>query len=113
MKVLVISGSHEVVVAQNEQDARRAREQITFDRVVRLDEERPAQSNVVAFPGQTASQNTDLNAQVDELESRLITEVMAATGNNQIKAAARLRITRGALQYKLKKYAAKKLQQAA
>ena len=111
MKFLVISGSHEVVVAQNEADARRAREQNSFDRVVNLGEERPAAaaSNVVAFPTQN---NTDLNAQVDELESRLIHEVMAATNNNQIKAAARLRITRGALQYKLKKFAAK-IQQAA
>ncbi len=108
MKFLVISGSHEVVVAQNEHEARKAREQLVFDRVVNLDEEKPAASNVVAFP----SQNTDLNAQVDALESRLITEVMAATNNNQIKAAARLRITRGALQYKLKKFASK-LQQAA
>ncbi len=41
---------------------------------------------------------------VEELESRLVLEAMSRTRNNQIRAAEVLKITRGALQYKLKKY---------
>lgn len=40
----------------------------------------------------------------EELESALIQEAMARSQHNQIKAAELLGITRGALQYKLKKY---------
>ncbi|MBI3557768.1 MAG: DNA-binding response regulator [Deltaproteobacteria bacterium] len=41
---------------------------------------------------------------VEELEARLVLEAMNRTRNNQIRAAEILKITRGALQYKLKKY---------
>lgn len=108
MKFLVISGDHEVTVARSEEDVAQAQQGNTYDRVVRLDAEPPSKSNVVPF----SRPDTDLTAQVEALEERLITEVMASTGNNQVKAAAKLKITRGALQYKLKKFAGK-LQQAA
>ncbi|MBI3542618.1 MAG: helix-turn-helix domain-containing protein [Deltaproteobacteria bacterium] len=42
---------------------------------------------------------------LDEIEERLVAAAMARTGNNQIRAAELLRVTRGALQYKLKKFA--------
>lgn len=74
------------------------------DAVKSADQDQAAPNNVVAFP---ARQGTDLYAQVEALEERLILEAMTATGNNQVQAARRLGITRGALQYKLKKLASK------
>ena len=41
---------------------------------------------------------------VEDLEAHLVAEAMHRTHNNQIRAAEVLKITRGALQYKLKKY---------
>ncbi|MBI3542269.1 MAG: helix-turn-helix domain-containing protein [Deltaproteobacteria bacterium] len=106
MKFLVISGQHEVVVVRDEKQAQPGAH---FDRVINVEERAGSgPSNVVSFPsGGGGVKNTDLNAQVEALEEKLITEAMATTGNNQVKAAQLLRITRGALQYKLKKYAAK------
>ena len=64
-------------------------------------------SNVVAFRQPTAptGPTAGLTEIVEEVEARLVHEAMARTGNNQIRAAELLQITRGALQYKLKKYA--------
>ena len=45
-----------------------------------------------------------LTEHLEALEARLVKEAMAQAGHNQVKAAELLRITRGALQYKLKKY---------
>lgn len=45
-----------------------------------------------------------LNQQVEELEFALIQKAMNQTGNNQVRSAKILGITRGSLQYKLKKY---------
>ena len=41
---------------------------------------------------------------LEDLEGRLVKDAMEQAGNNQVKAAEILKITRGALQYKLKKY---------
>ena len=41
---------------------------------------------------------------VSELESRLVSEAMKATKDNQVQAAEKLGLTRSTLQYKLKKY---------
>lgn len=70
-------------------------------------------NNVVAFRssndvGQGAFPNLPNNGLteiVEDIEARLVFEAMGRTGNNQIRAAELLQITRGALQYKLKKYA--------
>ena len=40
----------------------------------------------------------------EELEKKIVAEAMTKTKNNQTRAAKLLKITRGALQYKLKKY---------
>jgi transcriptional regulator with GAF, ATPase, and Fis domain len=45
-----------------------------------------------------------LTGLTDELERQAIFEAMEKTGQNQTQAAKLLKITRGALQYKLKKY---------
>jgi len=45
-----------------------------------------------------------LNEIIEEIEGVLVHEAMEETGRNQVQAAKILRITRGALQYKLKKY---------
>jgi len=70
-------------------------------------------SNVVAFrpagdtsgTGVVGPVNNGLTEIVEEVEARLVHEAMSRTNNNQIRAAELLQITRGALQYKLKKYA--------
>lgn len=41
---------------------------------------------------------------LENIEGRLVAVAMDRSGHNQIRAAELLRITRGALQYKLKKY---------
>lgn len=65
-------------------------------------------SNVVPIASATpASFTRGLPDLVDELESRMVHEAMTRTGNNQVRAAELLKITRGALQYKLKKYVKK------
>lgn len=46
----------------------------------------------------------DLNATLEALEYRILQETLAAHNYNQVKAAEALGITRGALQYKMKKY---------
>ena len=113
MKFLIVTGSNEVVLASNEQEAQRARQSESFDKVVDLAHEKEqVKDNVVAFPSRVAavggsSQNFDLNAQLDALEEKLVREAMEATGQNQVKAARLLGITRGALQYKLKRIASK------
>lgn len=118
MKVLIISNGHEVVVVQNEEEARRARESTAYDRTVHGAEwERgsggQSTTNVVSFPGGSRPDlNQGLNDQVEALEEGLVNEAMAKTGQNQVKAAKLLRISRGALQHKLKKFASK-IRQAA
>ncbi len=46
----------------------------------------------------------DLNATLEALEYRILQETLAVHHYNQVKAAEALGITRGALQYKMKKY---------
>ncbi len=48
--------------------------------------------------------NAGLTERIEELEQSLIQQAMEQTHHNQVRAAERLKITRGALQYKLKKY---------
>jgi DNA-binding NtrC family response regulator len=50
------------------------------------------------------SSEKGLTEVLEECEARLVSQAMETTGHNQVKAAEILRITRGALQYKLKKY---------
>lgn len=51
-----------------------------------------------------ASASIGLTEQVESLEKRLVQDAMERTRQNQVRAAELLKITRGALQYKLKKY---------
>jgi len=53
---------------------------------------------------ETLVTSLNLTVSVEALERRLISQAMERTGNNQVKAADLLQITRGTLQYKLKKY---------
>lgn len=46
----------------------------------------------------------DLNATLESLEYRILLEMLTTHHFNQVKAAEALGITRGALQYKMKKY---------
>jgi two-component system response regulator AtoC len=48
---------------------------------------------------------SDLNEQVEHLESRLIKQALEQTGNNKAKAAQQLNISERSLWYKIKKYA--------
>jgi transcriptional regulator with PAS, ATPase and Fis domain len=101
---------HEIVVCDTADEAHRAVSATSGSDHV---------AKVVAFPGggqvskashsngspegllSTGRGLTDI---VEELESRLVAAAMTRTGNNQVRAAELLKITRGALQYKLKKY---------
>jgi transcriptional regulator with PAS, ATPase and Fis domain len=48
--------------------------------------------------------NSSLTELTGKFEAQIITDAMIQTNNNQVKASKLLGITRGALQYKLKKY---------
>lgn len=118
MKYLIVTGSHHVQIAADEHEASRLKQAHSFDKVIHLEDQKlplraaePTENNVVAFPG-GGGKKLDLNAQVDALEEKLVREAMEATGNNQVQAARLLGITRGALQYKLKRIASR-IQQAA
>ncbi|HAZ11186.1 MAG: hypothetical protein A2X86_08560 [Bdellovibrionales bacterium GWA2_49_15] len=52
---------------------------------------------------QTLAEGKGLNQFLEEIEFRIIKDIMEQESNNQIKAAKRLQLTRGSLQYKLKK----------
>lgn len=95
-----IKSEHEVVVCRSDEEAKRVLSSTSFDIVLSADAGPSASSNVVALPF-----TLGLTEQVEALEERLVNEAMAKTGHNQVKAAKLLKITRGALQYKLKKYA--------
>jgi DNA-binding NtrC family response regulator len=56
------------------------------------------------FAKLTKDGKTDLNATLEALEYRILLETLTLHGFNQVKAAEALGITRGALQYKMKKY---------
>lgn len=113
MKFLIISGSNETVIVKNEEEARSARESNTFEQIIDLTQNATQQGKIYQFPIAPVSSPANLNAQVEELETKLVLEAMTATKNNQVQAARRLGITRGALQYKLKKIASKNLLAAA
>jgi DNA-binding NtrC family response regulator len=59
----------------------------------------------VAGDEMTEIKRLGLNGLLDQLEERLIRAAMQACDFNQMRAAELLQVTRGALQYKLKKYA--------
>ena len=52
---------------------------------------------------QTLTEGKGLNQFLEEIEFRIIKDIMEQESHNQIKAAKRLQLTRGSLQYKLKK----------
>ncbi|MBI2519000.1 MAG: sigma-54-dependent Fis family transcriptional regulator [Bdellovibrio sp.] len=52
---------------------------------------------------QILTEGKGLNQFLEEIEFRIIKDIMKQESHNQIKAAKRLQITRGSLQYKLKK----------
>ncbi len=64
--------------------------------------------NKVSYSEPAVWQGESLNETLESLEARILRQVMSETGHNQVKAAERLKITRGALQYKLKKYGIEK-----
>lgn len=99
----VFGHSHEVVVCTDDQEAQKVGNSMQFDVVFYAQASVGKGSNVVAFPTGT-SLTTGLTEQLDSLEERLVNEAMNKTGGNQVQAAKLLKVTRGALQYKLKKY---------
>lgn len=108
MKFLIISGGNSVTVARDKSEAEVLKGQVSYDQVIDL-ATGPAH-NVISLPSASSATATvagggaNLNEQLDALESKLIFEALKATNNNQVQAARRLGITRGALQYKIKKY---------
>lgn len=112
----LFSGQHEVVVCHSRTEAMDLLKNSSFDVVVgapsewRIESTAGSSDNVLAFPSTRSaaaviSAGRGLNVELDEIESKLVEEAMAKTNHNQVQAARLLKITRGALQYKLKKYA--------
>lgn len=58
----------------------------------------------LVFSAASISSMQSLTEWMDRYESQLVFQAMKRTNHNQVRAARILNITRGALQYKLKKY---------
>lgn len=63
-------------------------------------------NNVVSLTVATEDESCGLDESLERLERKLIEDAMAKADGNQTQAAAILKISRGTLQYKLKKFAA-------
>jgi DNA-binding NtrC family response regulator len=80
---------HEVIVCVSIEEALKVLETTRVDLV---------------FNTSTLPSDQGLTECVDRFESQLVFQAMERSNHNQVKAARLLKITRGALQYKLKKY---------